>query len=175
MVINMIENTGLVTMGGNPVTLLGNLVKEGDVAPNFVVQGNDMGNIKLSDYEGKIVIISVVPSLDTGVCDLQTKRFNSEASELGNDVVILTISMDLPFAQSRWCGAAGVENVVTLSDHRTAEFGQNYGVLVKGIRLLARSVFLIDRDGKIAYTERVEVASNEPDYGKVLTKARELI
>lgn len=171
----MKENTGLVSMGGNPVTLLGNLAKEGDDAPDFVVQGNDMGNVKLSDYKGKTIIISVVPSLDTGVCDLQTKRFNKEASELGEDVAVLTISMDLPFAQARWCGAAGVKNVVTLSDHRTAEFGENYGVLVKGARLLARSVFLINKDGKIVYTQIVAVGSDEPDYETVLAKAKELL
>ncbi|MCP3922708.1 MAG: thiol peroxidase [Desulfobacterales bacterium] len=171
----MKENTGLVTMGGNPVTLLGNIVEEGDKAPAFLLQKTDMSDAKLSDYSGKVIIISVVPSLDTPVCDLQTKRFNSEASELGDNVVILTVSMDLPFAQSRWCGASDISSVVTLSDHRTAEFGTSYGVLMKGARLLARSIFLIDKEGKIAYKELIKEIRDEPDYGSVLSKVRDLL
>ncbi len=170
----MKENKGVVTMGGNPVTLIGNIVKTGDNAPDFTLQKTDLSNTKLSDYEGKTIILSVVPSLDTPVCDLQTKKFNKEVSTLNDNIIILTVSMDLPFAQKRWCGSSDLENVITLSDHRTAEFGESYGVLMKGARLLARSVFVIDKNSRIVYLELVSEIRDEPDYEKVLNFVKKL-
>ena len=140
----MTRTATAVTMKGNPVTLAGNELEVGQRAPDFTVTANDLSTVQFSSFKGKKVIISVVPSLDTAICDQQTKRFNQEAPPLGSDVVILTISMDLPFAQKRWCGATGSQNVQTLSDHRDANFGEAYGVLVKGIRLLCRAIFVVD-------------------------------
>ena len=157
----MKERTGLITMMGNPLTLVGNEVKVGEVAPDFVVLGNDLSPVQFSSYRGKICILSSVPSLDTPVCDMETRKFNEEASRLGPDILILTISMDLPFAQKRWCAAAGVNKVQTLSDHRDASFGTSYGVLIKELRLLARAVFLVDRQGTIQYIEGCPVRRQE--------------
>ena len=164
----MAERPGAATMKGNPLTLIGNELKAGDVAPDLEVLDNDLAPVKLSSFRGKVCIISTVPSLDTPVCDMETRRFNEEAGNLGDDVVILTISMDLPFAQKRWCGAAGVEKVITLSDHREAGFGKAYGVLIKELRLLARAVFVVDREGIIQYVQLVKELTEEPDYGAVL-------
>jgi thiol peroxidase len=164
----MQERAGLVTMKGNPLTLLGNEVKVGDVAPDFEVVDNGLKPVKFSSYRGKVCIVSAVPSLDTPVCDMETRRFNSEATKLGDEVVVLTISMDLPFAQARWCGAAGVTKVVTLSDHRDAAFGAAYGVLIKGLRLLARAVFVVDRSGMVRYLELVKEVTTEPKYDAAL-------
>jgi thiol peroxidase len=163
-----------VTMKGNPLTLVGNEVKVGQPAPDFEVIANDMSSVKLSSFKGKVCIICSVPSLDTSVCDMETRRFNEEAGKLGSDVAVLTISMDLPFAQKRWCGAAGVKNVQTLSDHRDASFGKGYGVLIKELRLLARAVFVLDRDGIIRYMQIVDELTNEPDYEAVLEAAKGL-
>ncbi|MER2115803.1 MAG: thiol peroxidase, partial [Solibacillus isronensis] len=127
-----------VTFKNSPVTLIGNEVKVGDQAPDFTVVANDLSEVTLKDSEGKIRLFSVVPSLETGVCDKQTRTFNEAAANLGDNVVIYTVSMDLPFAQKRWCGAAGIDNVVTVSDHRDASFGEAYGVHMKELRLLAR-------------------------------------
>lgn len=170
----MPERKGLVTMKGKPLTLVGNEVKLGDAAPDFVCVANDLSEMKLSSLGGKIVLLSSVPSLDTSVCDRETHRFNEEAAKLGDDVRILTISMDLPFAQKRWCGAAGVDRVTTLSDHRDASFGMSYGVLIKELRLLARAVFVVDRQGKIRYIQLVKELSTEPDYDAVLEAVRKL-
>lgn len=170
----MAERTGLVTMGGKPVTLVGDEVKAGDRAPNFVVVDNDLNPVEFSSYRGKICVVASVPSLDTEVCSVETRRFNQEAANLGEDVVILTISMDLPFAQKRWCGAAGVDRVVTLSDHRDASFGLAYGVLIKEARLLARAVFVVDRDGVVRYVELVPELGREPDYEAALAAVRKL-
>lgn len=165
------ENSGIVTFKDNPVTLVGDIRKVGDAAPDFTVTKNDMTPGKLSDFKGKKVLISVVPSLDTGVCDLQTKRFNSEASKLDN-VQILTISMDLPFAQGRWCGAAGVKDLITLSDYKDADFGLKYGLLIKELRLLARAVILVDEKGVIAYQQIVPEVTNHPDYEAALAATK---
>lgn len=162
----------VVTMKGNPLTLVGEEVKVGDLAPDFEVLANDLSPVKLSDYMGKIRVISVVPSLDTPTCDIQTRKFNEQAGALGEDVVVLTISMDLPFAQERWCGAAGIENVTTLSDHRSAEFGKAYGVLIEELRLLARAVFVVDGEGIIRYKEIVHELTNEPDYDLAIEAAK---
>ena len=171
----MTERSGAVTMRGNPLTLIGSEVKVGDPAPDIEVLDNDLAPVRLSNYKGKVCIVSTVPSLDTPVCDMETRRFNQEAAELGDDIVILTISTDLPFAQKRWCGAAGVEKVVTLSDHREAAFGDAYGVLVKELRLLARSVFVVDKEGIIRYIQLVKEIAEEPDYDAVINAARELV
>jgi thiol peroxidase len=165
----MKERTGLITMMGNPLTLVGNEVKVGDKAPDFTALDNALSPVKLSSYRDKVCILSSVPSLDTPVCDIETKKFNEEASRLGSDIVILTISMDLPFAQKRWCAAAGVNKVQTLSDHRDASFGTSYGVLIKELRLLARAVFLVDRQGTIQYIELVKELTKEPDYEALLS------
>ena len=168
------ERTGLVTAKGEPLTLLGSEVKVGDAAPPFTVVGNDMKPVDFSSYKGKAVIISAVPSLDTPVCNRETHRFNEEAPKLGKDTVILTISMDLPFAQKRWCGAEGVNKVVTLSDYRYASFGLAWGVLIRQTHLLSRAVFIIDREGVIRYIQRVKDISNEPDYDDVLSALKKL-
>jgi thiol peroxidase len=170
----MQERTGIVTMKGNPLTLLGAEVKVGEPAPEFTALDNDLSPVKFSSYRGKVCIVSSVPSLDTPVCDKETRRFNEEAAKLGPDVELLTISMDLPFAQKRWCAAAGIEKVRTLSDHRDASFGMSYGVLIKELRLLARAVFLVDRKGVVRYTELVKEITTEPDYESVLSTASKL-
>ncbi len=171
----MEERPNLITMKGNPLTLVGKERKAGDIAPEFEVLDNDLSPVKLSSFRGRVCIISTVPSLDTPVCDMETRRFNEEAGNLGDDVVILTISMDLPFAQKRWCGAAGVEKVITLSDHREAGFGKAYGVLIKELRLLARAVFVVDREGIIQYVQLVKELTEEPDYGAVLDAVNKLV
>lgn len=168
----MLERPGAVTFQGNPLTLVGKEVKAGDKAPAFQVLDNGLGPVSLANYAGKVVIISSVPSLDTPVCDLETRRFNEEAANLGKDVVVLTVSMDLPFAQARWCGAAGVSHVTTLSDHRDAGFGEAYGVLIKELRLLARAVFVVDRKGEVRYVELVKEITHEPDYDAALKAAK---
>jgi thiol peroxidase len=170
----MKERTGMVTMKANPLTIVGNEVKVGDEAPDFEVLSNDLSPVRLSSLRGKVCIISSVPSLDTPVCDTETRRFNEEAQKLSSDVVLLTISMDLPFAQKRWCGAAGVTRVQTLSDHRDASFGTSYGVLIKELRLLARAVFLVDRNGIVQYVQLVQEITQEPDYEPILTAVRKL-
>ncbi|MFS0751174.1 thiol peroxidase [Oceanobacillus sp. 1P07AA] len=156
-----------VTFKNDPVTLLGAEKKVGDSAPDFKVLANDLSEKHLSDYKGKVKVISVVPSIDTGVCSEQTRRFNEEASNFEN-VQILTISMDLPFAQKRWCAANGIDKVDTLSDHREADFGEKYGVLIKELRLLSRAVFVVDENDKITYVEYLSEVSNHPDYEAVI-------
>ena len=148
------ERTGIITFQGNPLTLIGKGVSVGEAAPEFCVLANDLTPRTLADYKGKVLVISVVPSLDTPVCDMQTRRFNTEAAKLSDNVRILTISCDLPFAQTRWCGAAGVDAVETLSDHRDLSFGTAYGVAIKELRLLSRAVFVICANGVIAYERR---------------------
>ena len=170
----MKERTGLITMRGNPLTLVGNEIKVGEMAPDFTALDNNLSPVSLSSFRGKICILSAVPSLDTPVCDLETRKFNEEASRLGPDVVILTISMDLPFAQKRWCAASGVNKVQTLSDHRDASFGASYGVLIKELRLLARAVFLVDRKGVLQYVQIVKELTNEPDYEAILNALKKL-
>lgn len=168
------ERTGVATLKGNPLTLIGPELKAGDVAPDFKLNKDLITEVSLADYAGKIKLISVVPSLDTGVCDAQTRRFNVEAAALGDNVVILTVSVDLPFAQARWCGAAGVDRVVTLSDYKTGSFGQAYGVLIKEFKLDMRSIFVVDADNYITYVEYVKEMSNHPDYDKALAAVKAL-
>jgi len=171
----MQERAGIITMKGNSLTLVGNEVKVGDRAPDFVALDNNLSPVRLSSFKGKVLVLSSVPSLDTPVCDLETRRFNEEAGRLGTDVVFLTISMDLPFAQRRWCGASGVTKVQTLSDHRDASFGISYGVLIKELRLLARAVFVVDQNGVIQYAELVKEVSKEPDYDAALSALKKLL
>jgi thiol peroxidase len=171
----MSERTGLVTSRGKPLTLVGDEIKVGQKAPDFRVLANDLSPVEFSSFRGKVCVISSVTSLDTGVCDAETRRFNQEAERLGGDVAILTISMDLPFAQRRWCAAAGVDSVQTLSDHREASFGAAYGVLIKELRLLARAVFVVDREGAVRYIQLVKEVSDEPDYEAVLAAVREVV
>ena len=170
----MEERTGIVTMQGNPLTLIGTALSEGNSAPDFEVLDNNLSPVRFSSFTGKVCVISSVPSLDTPVCDLETRRFNEEAGNLSPDVKILTISMDLPFAQKRWCGAAGVDKVITLSDHREAEFGIQYGVLIKELRLLARALFVVDREGIIQYIQIVKEISQEPDYDSVVDAVKKI-
>ncbi|WP_338788937.1 thiol peroxidase [Metabacillus sp. FJAT-53654] len=160
-----------ITFKNNPVTLLGNEVKVGDSAPDFTVLANDLSPVSLADSKGKVRLISVVPSIDTGVCDAQTRRFNEDASKVEN-VEVLTISVDLPFAQKRWCAANGLENVQTLSDHRELSFGEAYGVHIKELRLLARAVFVVDANDKVTYVEYVSEATNHPNYEAAIEAAK---
>jgi thioredoxin-dependent peroxiredoxin len=170
----MMERAKAVTLHGNPLTLVGKEIAMGSPGPDATLVDNELNPVQLSDYRGKVVVISSVPSLDTPVCDMQTRRFNSEAANLGDDVVILTVSMDLPFAQSRWCGAAGVEAVITLSDHRDATFGEAYGLLIKELRLLGRAVLVLDREGVVRYYQLVKEVAEEPDYDAALEAVKAL-
>jgi len=169
------ERKDIITMKGQTLTLLGRELKVGEPAPDFEVIANDLSSVKLSSFLGKVYIISSVPSLDTPVCDTMIRRFNEEAGGLGNDVSLLTVSMDLPFAQKRWCGAAGAKNVQTLSDHRDASFGNAFGVLIKELRLLARAVFVVDKDGVVRHAQIVDELTNEPDYEAVLKAVKEIM
>ena len=169
------ERKGKITFLGNPLTLIGTETKIGEKAGNFTVLDKELKEIRLKDFTGKIKLISVTPSLDTAVCDIQARRFNQEAAKLPNDVVIMNISMDLPFAISRFCTTAGIDKVNAYSDHRDASFGNAYGVLIKELRLLARSIFIIDRNDTIRYLEIVPELSNHPDYDKALAELKKLI
>ena len=169
------ERKGIVTVKGNPVTLIGSEIKAGDKAPDFTLVDGDLKEVGLKDFAGKIKIISVSASLDTPVCDMQARRFNQEAATLPADVVILNITMDLPFAISRFCTTAGIDKVHAYSDHRDASFGNAYGVLIKELRLLARSIFIIDKNDVIRYIEIVPELTNHPDYDKALSAVRKLL
>ena len=168
------ERKGLVTFMGNPLTLTGNEVKVGSKAPVFSVLEKDLSDVKLADFSGKVKIISVTPSLDTPVCDLQAKTFEEEAGKLPNNVVVINISMDLPFAIARFSEGAKIGRIRTLSDHRDASFGNAFGVLIKELRLLARSVFVIDQSDIVRYVEIVPEVTNQPDYMKALAEAKKL-
>ncbi len=169
----MEKHTGMITFGGNPLTLVGELVKVGDKAKDFTVLANDLKPHTLSEYDGKIRIISVVPSVDTGICAAQTRRFNVEAAKLEN-VVILTISCDLPFALGRFCAAEGIDKVITLSDHKETDFGLKYGFLIDELRILARGIVVIDKAGTVRYVEYVKEVGTHPDYDKALEAAKNL-
>lgn len=169
------ERKNIVTMRGNPVTLMGNPVKAGDKAPDFTVLTADMKEMSLKDFSGKALIISVTPSLDTPVCDLQVTRFNQEAGSLPGDVALLNISVDLPFALARFCAAKGIDKVMTLSDHRETSFGNAYGVIIKEKRLLARAIFIVDKGGTVRYVEIVGETSKHPDYDRALTEVKKLL
>ncbi|MDD2736021.1 MAG: thiol peroxidase [Desulfuromonadaceae bacterium] len=170
----MSEKTGIITFKGNPMTLLGPELRVGDTAPDFGVVDNGLAAVSLASYAGKIKIISAVPSLDTPVCDTETRRFNQEAASLPGDAVVLTISLDLPFAQKRWCGAAGIDKVITLSDYRERSFGLGYGVLIKELLLLTRAVFVVDAANIIRYIQIVPEVTGEPDYAAAIAAAKAL-
>jgi thiol peroxidase len=169
----MKETTGKITFKGNPLTLLGEEIKVGQKAPDFTVVGADLSPVKLSDYEGKVRVLALYPSIDTGVCQLQNKRFNAEAANLG-DAVVLSISCDLPFAQSRFCAAEGLDNVITLSDHKDVEFGLKYGFLIKELRLLTRGTIVIDKEGVVQYVEFCPEVTDEPNYEAALDVVKKL-
>ncbi len=158
------ERTGVVTFGGKPMTLIGSEIKVGDTAPDFEVQTTGLTSSTLKDYEGKVLLISVVPSLDTGVCDAQTRRFNQEATNFSDNIVVLTISADLPFAQKRWCGAADIDRVITLSDHLNMSFGDAWGTHMKELRLESRAVFVVDSSLKVTYVDYVPEVTQHPNY-----------
>jgi thiol peroxidase len=166
------ERKGAVTMRGNPMTLVGPELNPGQKAPNFTLVGKDMRPVTLDQFKGKVKIIASVPSLDTPVCDAETRRFNEEASKLPGDVQVLTVSMDLPFAAARWCGAAGVNNVTTLSDWRSAQFGEAYGTLIKELHLDARAVFVVDKNDQLVHVEYVKEVANQPNFEAALEAAR---
>jgi len=167
------ERRNAVTLKGKPFTLLGPELKSGDPAPDFEVVGADLTPVTLQDTDGRIRIFSSVPSLDTPVCDTMTRRFNTEAAGLP-EVKIYTVSMDLPFAQSRWCAASGVDQIVMLSDHRTGSFGESYGTLVKELRLDSRAIFVVDGEGVVRHVEYVGEIADQPDYAAALDCVRTL-
>jgi thiol peroxidase len=162
------ERKGVITFKGNPLTLIGPEIKAGDTAPNFTAIGAGLKEVSLADTKGKTRLISVVPSLDTPVCEVQTKRFNEEASKFPSDIAVYTLSMDLPFAQSRFCTAHHSDKITVLSDHRDASFGKAFGVLIKELRLLTRAIFVIGPDDKVQYAEYVKEVTSHPDYDKAL-------
>ena len=165
------ERQGAVTFKGNPLTLIGPELKAGSKAPDFEGLAQDLSPVTSAWLRGKTVLISVTPSLDTPVCDAQAKRFNEEAAGLSN-VQILNVSMDLPFAQKRWCSSAGVDRLTTVSDHREASFGTAYGTLIKELRLLTRAIFVIDKSGTVRYAEYVPEMSSHPNYDAALAALR---
>lgn len=168
------SNARTVMWKGAPAALAGTEIKAGDKAPDCVLVGTDMSPRKLSEFAGKVRILSSVPSLETGTCDAETRRFNQIAAELGDDVAIITVSMDLPFTQKRWCGAAGIDKVTVLSDHKEASFGNSYGVLIRDLRILARCVFVVDRQGLVRYRQLVEQTGQEPNYEEVLAAVKKV-
>ena len=169
------ERKGITTMKGNPMTLVGPELKPGDKAPDFTVLDQTMAPKTLRDFDGKFKVISVTPSLDTPVCDLQIHWFNEDAANQPKDVAVLNISMDLPFAIKRFCATGGIDKAVALSDHRDASFGTNWGVLMKELRLLARSIFIVDKENVIRYVQIVPEQTAEPDYEAALKALKELM
>ncbi|CAM3173335.1 thiol peroxidase [Streptobacillus felis] len=162
-----------VTMGGNPITLIGSVVKVGQKAPEFKAVKGDLSEFKLSDYLGKKIVLTSFPSIDTGICAMQAARFNQEIGKF-DDAVLITISNDLPFALNRYCGANGIDNAITISDHKDVDFGMKYGMLIEELRLLARAVFVIDKEGNIAYMEVCPEIKSEPNYEKALEVLKRL-
>lgn len=165
------ERTGVLTIHDNPLTLIGQPVSVGDTAPNFTLTANDMSAVTLADSAGKVRLISVVPSLDTGICDAQTRRFNEEAAKMGDGVVIMTVSAEHPFNQKRWCGAAGIDKVQVLSDHQAMDFGTKYGTYIKEWRLEQRAIIVVDANDTVTYTEYIPEVAQHPDYDAALTAA----
>jgi len=170
----MQERKGVVTFKGKPVTLLGPEIRVGDKAPDFTVVDTSLSPVTLGDFRGKVKVISAVPSLDTPVCDVETRRFNQEAAGLGDAIVVLTVSLDLPFAQKRWCAASGVDRVKVLSDYRDRSFASGYGVLIRELALLSRSIFVVDGKDVVRYVQHVPEIGQEPDYASVLAAVKDL-
>lgn len=162
-------------MAENNITLIGNELKIGDQAPAFTLTKNDLSPLTLNDLGDKVKIIAAVPSVDTKVCELETIRFNDEAGKLGDKAVVLTVSMDLPFAQARFCATQGIDNALTASDYKTKEFGEAYGVLIEELQLLNRSVFVLDQNNTIQYVQYVEQNTDHPDYDAALDAAKKLL
>lgn len=171
----MQERKGIITFKGKPVTLLGPEIRVGDKAPDFQVVDTSLAPVTLADFRGKVKVLSAVPSLDTPVCDRETRRFNQEAAKLPESAVVLTVSVDLPFAQKRWCAAAGVDRVKTLSDFQDRSFASAYGVLIKELKLLSRSIFVVDGKDVVRYVQHVKEVTEEPDYDAVLSAVRDLL
>lgn len=171
----MTERKGAVTFQGNPLTLVGDEVAVKQNAPDVTLVDTEMNPVKLSSFRGKTVVLATVPSLDTSVCAAETRRFNEEAANFGDDVAVVTVSMDLPFAQKRWCGAEGITNVTVLSDYRDRELATNYGLLIDELKLLARAVLIIDREGAVRYTQLVKEVTDEPDYEAVLVALKDVV
>ncbi|MBG9736359.1 thiol peroxidase [Paenibacillus alvei] len=169
------ERTGVATLKGNPITLIGPELKVGDKAPEFQLNKSLVDVVGLEQFAGKVKLISVIPSIDTGVCDAQTRRFNEEASKFGEQASMITVSVDLPMAQARWCGAAGVDNVVMLSDYKDNNFGKSYGVLIKELHLDMRSIFVVDADNTIRYVEYVSEMTEHPNYEQALAAVKALL
>ncbi len=170
------ERFGIIKVGGKDATVIGDDVKVGQAAPDFSAHSTSWAIVHgLADTEGKVRIIAAVPSLDTDVCDRETRRFNEEAPSLSKDIVIEVLSMDLPYAQKRWCGAAGVDQVMTLSDHQDGNFGEKYGVLIKERRILRRAVFVVGRDGKVVYADYMPALGDEPNYAEVIEAAKKAL
>lgn len=164
-----------ITLNGAKLSLEGKVLSVGQKAPDFTLAGNDLKPVSIKDFKGRAVILSAVPSLDTPTCDMETRRFNKEASALGDKAIVLTVSKDLPFAQARWCAAAGIDRVKTLSDYRNTSFAADYGILIKELFLLARAIFVIDGNGVIRYIQFVQEVSKEPDYKAVLDEVKKII
>lgn len=164
-----------VLFGGNPLALAGNSIKVGDKAPEFSAVDNGLKPVKLSDFKGKVKLLSIFPSIDTGVCSMQTHKFNKEAGSFGDKVAFIAISVDLPFALKRFCGAEGINNLTTLSDYKEVDFGNKYGYLIKNLRLLARGVVVIDKDDVIRYVEVVPNVGQEPNYDEALKVLKTLV
>lgn len=173
--LTAIETKGVFAAKGNPLTLLGNQIKVGDVAPEIVASDNTLADVKLSDFKGKVVVLSVFPSIDTGVCATQTRTFNKKATDLSKDVVILTLSKDLPFALGRFCAAEGINNIHTLSDFKFSRFGLEYGFLIKENQLLARGVVVIDKNGVVKYKEITKDILDEPQYDLAIAAVKQLL
>jgi thiol peroxidase len=169
------ERTGVAALKGNPLTLIGPALKAGDKAPQFTLTKSLGETASLQDFAGKVKLISVIPSIDTGVCEAQTRRFNEEAAALGDGVAVITVSVDTPFAQARWCGAEGVDKIVMLSDYRDHTFGDAYGVYIKEFGLDMRSIFVIDANDTIQYVEIVPEMSEQPDYDKAIAAVKALL
>lgn len=170
------EKNGVnITWKGNPMALYGNEIKVGQKAPDFSAFGATLNKVSLSDYSGKVVVLSVFPSIDTGVCATQNRTFNKLAADLGEDIVVVGLSKDLPFAQSRFCGAEGIDKVTTLSDYRDMGFAENYGFLMGDLGLLARGIVVVDKVGNVAHVEYVAEGTTEPDYQAALDVAKGLV
>ena len=168
------ERDNVVTLQGNPVTLLGEEIKVGQKAPEFTALNADLEEVSIEKYKDKIKLIASVPSLDTPVCDLQIKKFNDEASGISEDIVIIFVSMDLPFAQKRFCQEFDIKKVKTFSDHKDADLGMKYGVLIKELRLLSRAIFIVDKEDTVRYVEYVKEVGSHPDYDKALKALRDI-
>ncbi|MBI1883830.1 MAG: thiol peroxidase [Chlamydiae bacterium] len=169
------ERKGAVTFKGNPLTLVGPELKVGAQAPEFQLLANDLSVVNLASSKGKTRLFNVVPSLDTPVCDLQTKRFNEEAGRFPSQIQVYTVSCDLPFAQARWCGQAKADRIKFLSDHRDLSFGQAYGLWIKELRLLTRAVVIVDANDKVSYIQVVKEVTNQPDYEDVLNSLKQKV